>query len=180
MRFLSVIIVTITAAAVVAGCGGGSSTSATPSSPASGATAPPPSTSGSSAAPPVSTSGSSAAVAYRKQASAICTQTNKQGASLQPPQSASDVKPFLSKTVGLLRGELGKLRGLKPPAQLSGKVSKALTAKTKAVQAVQGVLKKVAGGTDPKQAVQAAEGSITMRNATAKKAFTDAGIPGWG
>jgi hypothetical protein len=61
--------------------------------------------------------------AYLTRADAICTATNARLLTLGPPRTAEEFGPFAQKAVPVLERGLSRLRGLRPPAEMSGDVN---------------------------------------------------------
>jgi soluble cytochrome b562 len=82
---------------VIAGCGGSSRTSG-------GAT----STTGTT---------SEAATDFTARANAICSETKKAGQALKAPKAKAELAPFFDRALGLAKGEVAKLKALRPPSE---------------------------------------------------------------
>ncbi len=107
---------------------------------------------------------------FRTQADAICQDYNTQAAAIGDPASPSEFSAKLKQLVPLQAAQLAKLEALKPPSELDGTFSEALTLLKKQQATLTSAQTRIDGGEDPTAVINdiSAEASATGDEADQK------------
>ena len=97
---------------------------------------------------------------YTKQATAICTESQKKTDALKEPTKPEEVKTFLQQGIDITRENVNKFKDLNPPEDLQDEHDAAVKAEQQALDKLQEITDDLKGEASDAQVVQKAQGEL--------------------
>ncbi|MBV9047279.1 MAG: hypothetical protein JOY58_03365 [Solirubrobacterales bacterium] len=122
-------------------------------------------------------SGPLSATQLRSSATHVCTQANQHSDHIATPASASGGLSFLQSGIAVLRPELGSLRTLKAPTQLSQLYAVSLTTFSRELSDLERTAHGLASGSDPVTAMKTLQARLGPLETREDRAWRQLQIP---
>ena len=113
----------------------------------------------------------------RRQATRICQSALDKSDRIGPPALPSATAPFLRRGAAVLSAELSELRTLKAPAENARVYSAALTAQSRQVVLIDGVVRDIGRGADPVSAIKTLQRRLAPTESAEDAAWRTLDIP---